>query len=498
MTFIEPILSITPYRFLSLLIWAAVLLLALYLGRNYVHQFLRAITRFIYSAMRFAATGVLGTEKRLAQRNRDLLIAKGLKRIETKVERELSQLNAAVVKNTRSYAALHQQISEMIAKIVDDHRGSMDVPPSLPNWQPIIEAIARIEHPGDAMVTEMLSEIHRLLKQQHTAASEAYRGATRIRHGLLNKMLPRWTQTEQALNSVKQSMASLAARADKVDAAVQNYRQMQADKDRAAKAFSSSALTEFFTSALFLAVAGGGILINFDLIALPLSEITGAGTTIGPYQTAKVVAGVMTAIQLSLGLLLMESLRITRLFPAFGQLEKHLLLRLTWFTLALLVVFAGVESILALLRVHMLTDIEALKQALAGAEQSSDAGSMVSVAAHMAMGFILPFWIALGAIPLASFLSSARTIAGTVAEACLKMLAFFLRLIGHGCVAFGKILAAAYDLIIFPPLWLESVLSGLPQKPKPTGKGRDRHGFLKRSNKGLDKDDRSGQLKESS
>ncbi|KPJ78600.1 MAG: hypothetical protein AMJ54_03040 [Deltaproteobacteria bacterium SG8_13] len=498
MAVIESMLSITTHPGLSLLIWCAVLLLALYLGRNYAHQFIRSICRGIYSAMRLAASEVGRAEKRLAKRNREVLIARGMEGIERRVDRELSQMNTAVVKNARSYAALHHRISESIAHIDDDHRNSMDVPPSLPNWKPVIEAIAKIEHPGDAQVTEMLTEIHRLLQQQHVAAMNQHRNATRVRHSLLDRMLPLWTRTEKALRSVEQSMASLAGRAEKIDTTIQNYRQMQADTDSAVRVFSSSALTEFVTSALFLAVAAGGALINFDLIALPLAEITGSGTTIGPYKTAKVVAGVMTAAQLSLGLLLMESLRITRLFLVIGRLEKHLLTRITWIALTLLVVLAGVESTLALLRENMLADLAALKQALAGAQPSVVPRSAVPVAAQMAMGFILPFWIALGAIPLAAFLSSARMIAGSLGQAFLRLLAFSLRLLGQTSTSAGRVLTATYDLIIFPTLWLESTIGHMPRKSKQSEKPEGRTGFQKRSKKSSENEEQPGQLKESS
>ena len=498
MAVIESMLKITAHPGLSLMIWCFALLLALYLARHHVHQFVRSICRGIYNGMRLAAAEVKGAEKRLARRNREVLLARGMKGIERIIERELVQMTTAVGKNIRSYSALHHRISETITHIADDHRDSMDVPPALPNWKPIIEAIARIEHPGDAQVTEMLSEIHRLLQQQHNAAVQNHRSATKVRHGLLDKMLPRWTRAEKMLGRVEHSMSALAGRAERIDATIKDYMQKQADADSAARVFSASALTEFATSALFLAVAAGGALINFDLIALPLSEITGGGTTIGPFKTATVVAAVITLVQLSLGLMLMESLGITRLFPAIGSLEKHLLTRITLFTLTLLVVFAGIESSLALLREHMLQDMAALKQTLAGAEPLAAPRSAVPVAAQMIMGFILPFWIALGAIPLASFLSSSRAIGGSFAEAFLRFVAFVFRLLGQASISTGRVLTATYDLVIFPTLWLESIIGGLPRKSKHPAKPKDRKGLLKPSKGEIENDDQAGQLKESS
>ena len=113
------------------------------------------------------------------------------------------------------------------------------------------------------------------------------------------------------------------------------------------------------------------------------------------------------------------------------------------------------------------------------------------------MGFILPFWIALGAIPLAAFVSSTRTIAGGIGEALLRLVAFTLRLLGQCCVSAGKVLITCYDLIIFPTLWLESALGGTSQKSKHPSKKKSRNGFLKRSKKRIDDNNHTGGLKES-
>ena len=43
----------------------------------------------------------------------------------------------------------------------------------------------------------------------------------------------------------------------------------------------SSSLTQFFIAGLALAIAVGGAVINFNLIALPMSEMVGGGSYIG-------------------------------------------------------------------------------------------------------------------------------------------------------------------------------------------------------------------------
>ena len=75
MPYIESILRITPHPMLSALLWIFALLLALYLARKFFYLTIRALTRIVHNAMRLAAVSVLIAEKRLANRNREVLIA---------------------------------------------------------------------------------------------------------------------------------------------------------------------------------------------------------------------------------------------------------------------------------------------------------------------------------------------------------------------------------------------------------------------------------------
>jgi hypothetical protein len=497
MSYIESILRITPHPKLSDLLWIFALLLALYLARKFFYLTIRALTRIVHNAMRLAAVSVLIAEKRIATRNRQVLIAKGLENAERKLVRAFDQINSAAVRNLRGYATLHHQISGVITNLEEDHRGSMDLPPSLPNWTPIIEAIAKIEHSGDTMVTNMLSEINRTLKEQHRAAIEGYRISSKTRHKILNKMFPLWSKLKKTLRGVDKSATSLTDRAKSIDRYMLEYGQIRANSDKAARVMALSSLTQFVISGLFLIVAVGGVVINFNLIALPMSEMVGAGTYIGPYKTADVAAVVITAVELSLGFFLMESLRLTRLFPIIGSMDDKMRHRMIWISLTLLTVIAGVESALAILRDQMAADMETLRQLLAGVEKTEVSTSIIPTAGQTIIGFILPFWIAFGAIPLAAFISSARTVLGIIAAGGLRLLAFCLRLVGNIVVYSGKVIITAYDLVIFPTLWLEGALSGSHNKVKTPPKQHSRFGFLKTSKNAIKNKNKTIELKES-
>ena len=459
-------LSITSNTFLSMVIWIVLLLAALYFARKPFHRAMSSFSRIIHNAMRLTAASVMSAEKKLAQRNREVLMAAGLENAERLVEREFDRINAAVVRDLEGYPNLQRQLSELTTRLDEDYSQSADVPSELPNWIPIIESIANIKQSGDSMVANMLGEINRTLKEQHKASIDNYRGSNAARHSILNKMLPVWRKVEKALNNVGKSIGNLNQRAKSIDRYMDEYEQIRMQSDKAARMLSSSSLTQFFISGLVLMIAFGGALINFNLIALPMSEMVGGASYIGPYKTSDVAGLVIILIELTMGLFLMESLRITRLFPIIGSMDDKMRLRMIWITFTLLAVLAGVESALAFMRDRIAQDMQALRQTLTGVEQAAVTTSLIPTVGQMIMGFILPFALAFVAIPLESFVSSSRTVLGIVAAGALKLFAFILRLIGNLGYYAGRLVINLYDLIIFPSIWLEGVITGSKGKSK--------------------------------
>jgi hypothetical protein len=279
-------------------------------------------------------------------------------------------------------------------------------------------------------------------------------------------MLPLWRKVQRTLNDIGKSITKLNDRAKSIDRYMDEYEEIRNQTDKAARMLSSSSLTQFFVAGLVLLIAIGGAIINFNLIALPMSEMVGGASYIGPYKTSDVAGLVIILIELTMGLFLMESLRITRLFPIIGSMDDKMRRRMIWITFTMLAILAGVESALAFMRDRIAHDMEALRQTLAGVEQSTIATSMIPTIGQMVMGFILPFALAFVAIPLESFISSSRTVLGVVAVGLLRFLAFLLRLLGNIGYYVGRFVVNMYDLIIFPTIWLEGVVLGVKTKHK--------------------------------
>ena len=110
-------LSITSNTFLSMMIWIVLLLAALYFARKPFHRAMSSLSRIIHNAMRLTAASVVSAEKKLVERNREVLMAAGLESAERLVEREFERINAAVVRDLEGYPHLQRQISELTTRL---------------------------------------------------------------------------------------------------------------------------------------------------------------------------------------------------------------------------------------------------------------------------------------------------------------------------------------------------------------------------------------------
>jgi hypothetical protein len=194
-----------------------------------------------------------------------------------------------------------------------------------------------------------------------------------------------------------------------------------------------------------------------------MSEMVGGGSYIGPFKTSHIAALVIILVETAMGLYLMESLRITRLFPVIATMDDKLRHRMIYVTLTILVILAGIESALAFMRDLIAADMQALRQSLAGVENAEATSRLIPTIGQMVMGFILPFALAFVAIPLESFVHSARTVLGLFLIGFLSVLSFLLRLIGNIVRYTGELLIKIYDLIIFPLIWVERLVRGKEQ-----------------------------------
>jgi hypothetical protein len=448
------LLAFTPWPPLSALILLMLLVTALYLARGTAHQAIHALAGALSRGFRLASHAVAHAEKRLAARNRDVLLAVGREAKERIVEREFVRVGDTVRKDLASYPDLHRRISAAILRIEEDQEKAVEVPPEAPGWAQAVEVVAKLDSRNAG--ADILSDIHKSMVKAHGEAMEDYRKASSERHALLRRMMPDWRLIQETLGRVNKSVESVLERALAIDRHMEEYDAIVRGEDRAVSVLSSSSVVYFFVSALVLAVATAGAAINFSLIARPMAEMVGGTSFIGAFRTADIAALVIIMVEISMGLFLMESLRITRLFPVIGALSDKMRVRMIFVTFVILLLMASVEAGLAYMREVLLQDELATSSLLRGDTVSPvNQHLWITTAAQMGMGFILPFALVFVAIPLETFVHSVRTVVGLLAIGLLRVLALLLRVLGNGARHLGTLTQQLYDLLLFVPLWIE-------------------------------------------
>jgi len=431
--------------------------LLLYFGRTSAHRAIRTITYTFRNGMRMTAKSVMLAEKWLVRRNKEVLLAMGQEAVERTIEREFHRVDAVVKRDLSGYPELQRMIADQIVSIEEDYRETSEVQPAAPEWVEAVDAVAKISSRGDSTVVRILEDIHKTVADQFKSAMKAYRQSMSRRHTLLSRMTPYWRQLAATLDKVEKTISGLQERAMVIDKKMEEYEAIRSGSNESERVLTSSALTQFFISAFVLLIATGGAVINFNLIALPMSEMVGGGSYIGSFQTSHVAALVIILVELAMGLYLMESLRITKLFPIIGSMDDKLRIKMLWITFLILLTLACVESALAFMRDVIASDMQALRQTLSNSEVIRPANSWIPTVGQMVMGFILPFALTFVAIPLESFIQSFRTVMGVVVVLMLRWFAFLLRIIGNIVLNLGTLLINLYDFLIIPFLWIESV-----------------------------------------
>lgn len=458
------LLNIVPgYPLLSILIWFVVAIAMLYLARYPAHRAIKSLSRVVHTGMRLASRSVLLAEERLVHRNKEVLIAAGRESLERLIEREFQRVDAVVKRDLSGYPALQHTLAEQITRIDEDYRESAELPPPPPTWVNAVKAIAKIPFNNDPTVANIFKEIHKSITKQYKSTMDEYRKSTGARHALLRQMMPYWRKLTQTLDQVGKKISGLQERATVIDHRMEDYEEIRAKTNRAERMLESSSMTQFVISGLVLLIAFGGAVINFNLIALPMSEMVGGGSYIGQFKTSNVAALVIILVEVAMGLYLMESLRITKLFPVIGSMDDKMRRRMIWVTFGILLILACVESALAFMRDRIAADMQALRQSLAAVEGGQSVNSWIPTVGQMVMGFILPFALTFVAIPLESFISSSRTVMGFVLVGLLRATAFLLRLVGNIASYLGELLVNLYDVLIFPPLWIEKFVNSRAQ-----------------------------------
>lgn len=453
-------LFIWPERpLLSVLVLLAIAVPFLYAARAPMQDFIQRLTRAVSNPLRLGSRWFAQTAYRLQTRNREVLFAHGGRELKLTIDRELERVSSMVERDLQGYPAMQRKLMDEITHIEEDYKRSAEVPPPPPEWVKAIEELAKIKAGRDGVVERILGDIRKSLDGIYQKVVAEYRRAYEERHSILKRFLPFWRAAGQTLSQVERNITGLQDSAAKIDTNVGRLEAIFAKRSDAEHALISSASTQMFISGLVMLIAFGGAYVNFKLISLPMSAMVGGGDYVTEsLRASEVAALVIVLFETLMGLFLMESLRFTNLFP-LNNITERMRKNLMWVSLAILLVLAGVEVALAVMRDQIIAADVALKATLSGGAPvaAAEVGwvTKIPTAGQMILGFTLPFALAFVAIPLEYCINSGRIVLGALLVLTLRGLGFALRVTANLTREAGKLLGVLYDVLIFAPLAVE-------------------------------------------
>lgn len=439
--------------------------IVLYLARNYAHQAIGGLFTMLAQIFKLASKAADSTRTQLKERNREVLLEQGYEQVSRDLEREFFEISRFVQRDLGGYPQLQRRIQEEISQIHDDYHESGQVPTSLPEWVDAVDSVAKIKssEKGSALNSKILEQIHQSAEQQHRENLEAAREDAAERHKILKSMTRYWRKLNDSVDEVGDRLKEIVTRSNNIDKHMVKFNEINEGQESVVRALRNSSITQFLIAAIVVAIALGGAYFNFHLIALPMSEMVGSTQRVAGVKVADLAALVIICLETTAGIFLLESLRITKLFPLIGAMDEKGRRIIAVASGVVLVTLASTESALAFMRDQIAGDLANLRASLAGIEATaglthSGMSEWIPLAANMTLGFILPLALTMIAIPLEYLLQTGRTVVGGIIEVALSACALVLRTAAATLKRLGKFTIHLYDFVIAGPLWVETAV----------------------------------------
>ena len=451
---------------LSLLVLWLLSQVLLYAARVPVHRGLRKLGIALGGSLRLVARWLLSVSDDLRRRNREVLLEAGRAESEARLEREFTRLATTFTAELKEYPGLHRRLDESVRTVEEDLKASALTPPEAPGWPEAVQAMASMPKAGDRTVQKVLDEIHRSAVASEKKALAEYREAMAKRHRLLSQTAPTWKAIRGLLEQVQRAVTGALGASSRIDGYMERYEKIRRGEDAVERGLSASALNLFIISLFVVAVAGFGGLVNFQLIARPMSELVPGGGWVLGMPISMIAALVIVLMEVAAGIFVMETLGITHLFPRLSGLPASRRRIIFLVALSGLALLAAVEASLAILREQLLEADKALALSLAGetargkAEVAAPLLSRIPVIGQAVLGFILPWILAMIAVPMEMLVESGRHVLGRALQLLVRGSTILVRLCAHLVRYLTAVLGFLFDIYIVIPLQAERLFKG--------------------------------------
>jgi hypothetical protein len=421
----------------------------LYIARPWVRRVLWTLFSGAASVLGFAGRWLVGAAATLYDRYVDMVTAHAADLF----ERKLVAMEGKLEKRATALEAGTAKAADAIEKTAQTFEISTD---NLTQAQPTQTALLQFRQ-------NVATAAPKATTRQINAAVKSFRDAHRANIAPLRsdvrrvKMdVPKMLDGTQRLRGIQ---GELTRAADKANDAFIGFEKAITTPDRKEIATKHSIVFPLLAAMLLLVVALAGVFLNFFLIQRPMAELVGQGLYIFGVDLPVAAAIVVILLEFVAGVILLESAQITHLLPPFESMHELTRKILFWTSLAFLVMFSIFEASIAIQRDLLITMDERINSMAVGASaQPQGGGITLSTFAQVLLGILIPWLLAIAAIPLETVIQKLWMIAVLAAHQVVAILGFLMHIFSRAVRALGALLMELYDLVIFLPLAIERMI----------------------------------------
>ncbi len=449
----------------SITIWILGSMIFLFFAREPMHKMIQAMSDATAGGLRKMATWIKTSVEAMRAKDRKVLRESGLAKIQGEILQEFHKIDTANTKSIAGYPELQLKLDESIAKIDGDYKECGQVAPEAPGWSEVVETIARAQgSSGDRIIEKMLSEIHKSAVSGEKKALAELRDVAGKRHKILGSMAPVWKRIEKLGKEINHKAEKVIENSRNIDKYMEQYEKITTGGAESIDMLSSKVTKLFIISLIVIFVGLVGAFINFNLIALPMSELVPAGVRVAGMAVSEISALVIVALELVLGIFLFEAIGVTHTFPQIANMTRGKRKIILYGALFGLLFLSSVEASLAILREHLAEAKSALDRSLAGdsATIAESIDSNITVIGQALLGFVLPWILAVIAIPLEMFIEASQHAFAKIYTIVVSVICHLANMIAFLIEGFFKILMHVFDIYIIVPLQIYNMFKGKP------------------------------------
>jgi len=271
-----------------------------------------------------------------------------------------------------------------------------------------------------------------------------------------------WKRIEKLGKEINGKVDKVMENSKNIESYMTRYEKISAAEPESIDMLSSKVTKLFIISLIVIFVGMVGAFINFNLIALPMSELVPAGVRVAGMQVSEVSALVIVALELVMGIFMFEAIGVTHTFPQISNMTRGKRKIILFGCLLGLLFLSSVEASLAVLRENLAEAKTALDISLAGesATSAENVNSQITLIGQALLGFVLPWILAVIAIPLEMFIEASQHAFARAYTILITLLCHLATAIAYLIEGLFNILVHIFDIYIIIPVQIAGLFNG--------------------------------------